>query len=1070
MKKIVLIILVSLSTINSLFAQFFNNNTSSNQIDISFYRNRIESAANKSIFNILIIKNNADTKFKGKLMYTQPTDWKIIGKNELEVDIPANDSIKLPIRVIVSNNVVGEVGYAIIANLYDKDVKPLSSKYCFVTIPRVSKLNIKAPRRMVYFDNKTETARFKYFVSNKGNTGENVQIQVKSEKNLSIESESLDKTFAYEFNIPAHKDTAIDVRIKLDEEMPNRDSYKVDVSVFTQDSLYKNNIWLIKVDDIYNHIIPENNKCAIVELTTSDLLSDDKPRYSLMAKGTVLFKNNLDLYYYLHKNNLSNSWEDYYDQRFYIGLKNNMFDVQAGTVESLFNEYIYGLGVQAELYNIGNRGLRFKGFYSQNNQSTQTAYGGEISYNLLKHVRTSIGYLQNDISNFQTFSKILLTGLRLSFLKKNSLDIKSFISQTNYSFDSTFTKNGVGIISIYSGNFNRLRASARLEYGSPDYTGISQGKLIANTNIGYNLENNQYLNFLYSKQDNINKLTNNKLGEDKAKTTYDAFQLMYNKKLTKHISIYVGPVLRFEKFNFPYIDTIPNLYFKTYSPRAELSLKYNNHNSKLYIRPTFNVGQVSVQNAMNIENAKNTNYMTYSLYLNALYKSARLYFIYRNGPNGIYNQYYYYTSNYFTKWLFLMPSYNRYFFNDRLNLDLRATYRLDIQNKSNGLNFTTNLTMLLAPTWTLRTLASLSSNTRYDKQNNRASKYTSAYLEVAIRKEFNCKQPRFQYHDLKIKFFKDLNGNRQKEDNEPGIKNVLAEIEPDYELEAKNAVTNKDFASTKLLTGPDGIVTYNNIVNGHYKIKYILIGDEIGNFNRAEQYYPFSIDKDKVINIPYLENNRIVGKVILNRSPISSLGKLDVSNIRIIAEDTQGHTYSALTNKKGEFIIYAPITDHYVVRINNIFSENFDLQQPEFIVKFNGYKQFEVSFVFNEKRRKIVFNTMEDKPEKENEEEQFNIDVQEIRKTTLSGKIQEMGSLKPVAANIRIINKTTNKEVSKTVSSKSTGSYSISYVASQNYVIEVRAEGYEHYSENLYIEQVISIQNIEKNIMLVKKK
>jgi len=48
------------------------------------------------------------------------------------------------------------------------------------------------------------------------------------------------------------------------------------------------------------------------------------------------------------------------------------------------------------------------------------------------------------------------------------------------------------------------------------------------------------------------------------------------------------------------------------------------------------------------------------------------------------------------------------------------------------------------------------------------------------------------------------------------------------------------------------------------------------------------------------------------------------------------------------------------------------------------------------------------------------------------------------------------------------GNYSISYVAGDKYRIEVKSEGHWDHVENLYIEQVISIQNVSKDIMLNK--
>ncbi|MDF1549521.1 MAG: OmpA family protein, partial [Bacteroidales bacterium] len=127
-------------------------------------------------------------------------------------------------------------------------------------------------------------------------------------------------------------------------------------------------------------------------------------------------------------------------------------------------------------------------------------------------------------------------------------------------------------------------------------------------------------------------------------------------------------------------------------------------------------------------------------------------------------------------------------------------------------------------------------------------------------------------------------------------------------------------------------------------------------------------------------------------------------------------------------------------------------------------KQFEVTFVFNEKKRKINFET--DLVVGDNE---FQMDdLKAIRKTTLSGKIRDAISLEAVDATVEIIDNKTNKVISSAISNKLNGNYNISYVAGENYRIEVKAQGYWDHVENLYIEQVISIQNIAKDIMLNK--
>ena len=640
--------------------------------------------------------------------------------------------------------------------------------------------------------------------------------------------------------------------------------------------------------------------------------------------------------------------------------------------------------------------------------------------------------------------------------------INTYLNNTIRDYTTPIEKQGIAVLGNYTGNFNKLKANARFEYGSPDYLGISKGKFIINSSLRYDFNIDNSISLFYTKNDFINSYYVNELHQPIQKTYSDNYEITYARRYNQKLSFYLGPIVIKERFNTPYITTNPNTFFGTLNTRVALSLRYNDPANKFYFKPKLDFGNVMVENAENLNISSSlSKFLTYNINLYTRFKDFSFYAIYRNGSYSLYGHYYYYTSGYNSNWMFLMPSYNRNFFNNTMNVDIRGTYRLDVIEQNKSYSLTSQLAFYLKNSWTLRLLNSISTQIKYNSVSNSFLRYNSSFFEASIRKEFNCKQPRFQYYDLDVIFFKDLNGNRIKEKNEPGLRNVLASIELNFDIEDNKV--SKDFVSQKLLTSSDGTISYSNIVNGAYKLSYVLIGDLVGNFNREEMEHYFTVDKDKVIYIPYLENNRIVGKVVLNRDPLSSYGPIDISNIRVIAEDTKGHTYSALTDKLGNFIIYAPVTDHYVVRINNIFYETFDLQQPEFIVKFNGYKQFEVNFVFNERKRKINFDT-----DITADDEFVMDDLKAIRKTTLTGKVRDAISLEPVDARIEIIDNKSNKVISQSISNKLNGNYSISYVANENFRIEVKANSYWDHVENLYIEQVISIQNIAKDIMLNK--
>lgn len=1058
MRKFFLIILVLFSTWNKLFPQLMTNNNN-NAISISFHFAKIEARPNESLFNILTVTNNSSNKFLGKVKFNQPAGWQIIGAEETELDILPGDSVKIPVRVAVANTAMGEIAYTIVATLIASNGRPLHSEYCFINIPRVSSLKILAPSHISYFDNTTNEAKFQYKITNRGNTNEALQLNLKGDEVLSVGGKSLDETQAYEYIIPAHTDTTVELSVKLDKLDISKDFFRVDINSYTQDSIYGSRIWFSKIDNEYTHVIPEANKCAIVELTGSNILSSTTPRYSLMAKGKVLLKHNTDIYYFFRKNNLQDNWDDYYDIRAYVGINTTHFQYQIGTLQNIFNEPVFGIGNILEL-RLNN--VILDGHYLNNELLSQDFYGGSATFLVRRKVNLEFGYAENNVGIDSIYTKIALARISFSFLGKNRFYLKTYLNNTTHATDTPFEKQGFAALASYTGNFNKLQANARIDYGSPEYSGNNRGKLILNSNLNYLLGNNDRINLSYNKIDNINIAYINHVQQPIKKTFYDGYELTYIKSIDKNTSLHFGPVFKIESTNLPYILTNPGIYFNTLNYRFAIAVRYNNTVSKVYLKPKIDFGQIMVNNDLAEVPTTKKSVLTYNINLYSVYRNFNLYGQFRNGPSGIFSQYSYFESGYYSKWLVFIPAYNKDFFNQKLNLDLRGNYRYDITNQNKYYSLATQLTFFLPDFWTLRVQNSLTSHTKYDALNNTNYRYSTTYFEASIRKEFNCKQPRFQYYNLNVVFFKDLNGNRVKENNEPGLRNVLVSIEPDMEVE--NNDNKKDFVSQKLLTGPDGTVDYKNIVNGAYQLKYILIGDMVGNFNREEMSQSFEIDKDKTLYIPYLENNRIVGKVILNRDPLSSYGNIDISNIRIIAEDTKGHTYSALTDKEGRFIIYAPVTDFYIVKINNIFYDNFDLQQPEFVVKFNGYKQFEVTFVFDEKKRKINFDT----EITNNDENMVMDDLKAIRKTTLTGKIRDAITLDPVDARIEIIDNKTGKVISSSISNKLNGNYSISYVAGENFRIEVKAQGYWDHVENLYIEQVISIQNIAKDIMLNK--
>jgi len=173
-----------------------------------------------------------------------------------------------------------------------------------------------------------------------------------------------------------------------------------------------------------------------------------------------------------------------------------------------------------------------------------------------------------------------------------------------------------------------------------------------------------------------------------------------------------------------------------------------------------------------------------------------------------------------------------------------------------------------------------------------------------------------------------------------------------------SAVVTKasDYFSVNLMTDQFGKISCERIPSGVYVVTTQQSDGSVGEFiNQLGSTFEMIVDGDVMQYVPYVKSNKIYGNVVINRDPFSALGYVSPGNIRVTAIDSKGNTYSALTDKEGGFLLFAPQAGLYKVRVNNVFDEKFILRQDEFIVDFKGFKEFKITFLFTEGKRKINF-------------------------------------------------------------------------------------------------------------------
>lgn len=95
-----------------------------------------------------------------------------------------------------------------------------------------------------------------------------------------------------------------------------------------------------------------------------------------------------------------------------------------------------------------------------------------------------------------------------------------------------------------------------------------------------------------------------------------------------------------------------------------------------------------------------------------------------------------------------------------------------------------------------------------------------------------------------------------------------------------------------------------------------------------------------------------------------------------------------------------------------------------------------------------------------------SLDLVTKRITIMKGTVKEIGTLKPVGAEIELIDVEENETLAKFESNEKSGKYLVSLPAGKNYGIAVKAEGYLFHSENVNVPDTAAYSEIRKNIEL----
>ncbi|MEK6616107.1 MAG: SPOR domain-containing protein, partial [Bacteroidota bacterium] len=967
---------------------------------MEFVKEKTEHAPDSIFFNILKITNNNGKPIQGVVRISVPIGWKVISEEETVVDIPSNSSGYIPIRVSLARTAVGGVSYLVNATLNsnrklfpDKNQTSIS-KTCYITIPKKTSWDIIPLQHTVYFNRYVEYSPLKILLTNKGNGTEIVKIDLEIGSSLTMYG-SLGKRYFTSIELKPHSDSILSFPIKYissDESIQrSRDFRSLTVrATATVDKVIKRTSVNFKyLESVYNNVLAEQVYPLNIEVQMQNLLSQSLPRMSVSADGNIYFKNDHALDYFVRFSGIAFSgYTDAGDFSEKVFWRQSRFRAHydAGRWEAFAGD-VGGSGIGM----IGTGGRGIGGNYQINKKHNisgtlttginHSLYSGNVQHEttLLKRIPfiSGLSFIANDYNKMNTFGAAVKAsypfypGHRISVLLAGSQTQHLYNNQTftypNGNFITTTdpgaTFFGLGTQVDYSMNLKKVKVSVSSRYVSKHFSQYFNGRLWVNGTSQYIINKKYYVTGGGNFNQQDPQIYNKGIVSPKNKFSYGRYNAEIVDKINSKLVLSTGPIFDHSdhrqlkiKSNGDSIQT----RFSAISPKWSLRLRLKN----------------STYSSLSLFSMMGYTYITHaddSTYSNPIYFNTKKPFFNTNtGVNitqknwGINISYYtgshninmesdYYYSGNVNKTIRIMPYFQRYFLNRKILFSSYNSYYYQTRSNMENITLSGRFSFFFDKGWTLFVDNNLYMNSRISAEGTRTFSKTYGF-NIGFRKSFDIPQPSVKYYDLTIICFKDINGNGTMDSDEHGISDIVITIDRQNKTDSITGKPIKfrgQFSPAEMVTDNFGQVIYYRIPEGECSINVYSLINLKDIFNVKGQKQTISISSDSTYYIPFVQTFRVNGKIILNRDEYSSAGSVSVANIRITATDSMGNSFPSLTTLDGSYTLYVPQAGKYRVNINNIFGDQFFLQQSEYEISFDGAKEFHVDFVFDEKKRKI---------------------------------------------------------------------------------------------------------------------
>lgn len=912
-------------TVFTLQSSLYAQDKSGLNKHVKFAKENISLDVNQLYFNVLQFHNKSkDTLFfQPKLVC--PQGWRSMTFLPKKILLAPNQKKFVPVRVRPARDLAADKAYQVKVNI--KEVKSGHEIALLnpVAVKTNHNWNISYDESNYYFSGDELFVDVSFRVSNDGNTSENIEISYEYSKQIYINKSDAKDLIVLE----AGRDTTIAKRVFCQSLFKNLDFNNAILRIngIAAEEEKHAEISFVKLRSTYdrfdeNTSIPDN----IAGISMKSSGESGETQMGAFVKGKVKASEKADVNYELSSTNLNGSedfWRDNYialnyeSENLSFGLGSSFSEMGADLYKrnGLFAQSILNVNAKNRIVGFANTSITDK--------NSGAAIGHEFSNDKLYSLN-SISYNANDSEKIYT--KSARSNTRLS-LNKSYLDYQGELVESTDKLNNEKTN-------LYD---HRLRYL--LEFGDKAEVQVlndlnatdkkSESRLSSFSQLRATYHLNDYglsLTGAYTRRD-LNATDEEDADQSETGNNY-SLQMSFPKIMSTRFSLGASVDAFDSKFG-------ENAFTNSNSYNLFMNANYRKKDISFLGTARYGLQNRSDESMSD----QRSNKFDFDGRLTHLYSNVGQYKLglKYSGTSGDKPKYAEDDK------LIASAGVHHSFLGRKVNVSVDGNY--DVLAKKDSQNFSLNFEL---ETQIKRNLSfSLRGNFR-PKQSKR--KMALSTVEAALVMGFDSGE-KAETHGIEVMFFKDANANGKLDKGEQLIESILANLRI---TEDDNSSFN-DFIASSLMSDAKGKVRWKHLNRGTYQLNFQSLKSLSGYFNFSGNQMDFFLNRDKKFTIPYVMAAKIFGSLTLKKSNFSSVGMVDLTNIRVTAIDSSGKEYSALTDKMGSYTIYVPKNKKYKLVVKNVFGGKMSLNKNNIPVSMIDLDKFMVNFVVQEKKRRINF-------------------------------------------------------------------------------------------------------------------